>query len=499
MFSMHLTVRPRRFALPALGFLLLACLTLATRSPAVAATPESGTVSSTQRLASWTGGPFLALNPVVTTGCVADAPFCDTFALTIGQLDAADPDVAITLDGDQDMDVYYLTVYGPDGAEVDNSRGIGNTLKVILEDPAPGLYSVRAEIMLGVPTMSTFQGHAQVGDFTAPIDHEDACDIPVEDQTVLLTPDDGREVFLDVLVLLDGVEEEYATAFFEQVAVPYREINVTVRPTFQIDGSFSGTETLDLLAQLKNRFPRQEVPAAYDIVELLTAKDLTLIGETGIAGQADCLGGLAYDHRSFEVSEGRPPGFTEEGTPIGPLTIEAHIPAKITAHEMGHLLGGQHHYANCAEGNDPDEELSGDTSPCTLMFNLANLVSLDFSELNARIARGYAITYAAENDDAQIANRAPTARDDEATGHRNQSLVVDALANDGDLDGDPLEITGVGRPSHGSVRIVDGRLEYRPRSGFGGTDTFDYSISDGRGGTATATVLVHIGPGGGRP
>ena len=497
---------PRTIRRPAAAVLaLLACLAAGLTAGAgstQAATPTAGTVSSSQPSVEWSGGPFLAANAVATTGCVVeDAPFCDSFDLTIGALDPASPDVIVDVRGDSPNDLYYAVIYGPDGGEVAAGTGIANGHHFVLKAPAPGLYSVRTELVLGVPAVSTYSGSARVGSEDEPIDIENACSVPVEDQAVLLTPDDGRRVQLDVLVVLDGITEEFARAFFDDVAVPYDRIDVGVRASYVVadPSTFTGTETVDLLNQLRATFPGGRVPAQFDIVELLTSRDLTLFGQTGIAGQADCLGGLAYDDRSFEVSEGAPPGFDPAGTAFGPLTLEAKVPAKITAHEMGHLLGGQHHYANCVEGNDPAEELSGDTSPCTLMFNAANFVSLDFSEVNARIARGYAVTYAAANDGGiEAANRAPVAADDDATVRRERSVVVAVLANDHDADGDALSVSGVGTPANGTARIVDGGVEYTPHRGFGGTDSFDYAVDDGRGGTDVATVRVTVEPARGR-
>jgi hypothetical protein len=40
---------------------------------------------------------------------------------------------------------------------------------------------------------------------------------------------------------------------------------------------------------------------------------------------------------------------------------------------------------------------------------------------------------------------------------------------------------------------ADGTLTYTPNSSFKGTDSFDYTISDGRGGEATATVIITLG------
>ena len=70
------------------------------------------------------------------------------------------------------------------------------------------------------------------------------------------------------------------------------------------------------------------------------------------------------------------------------------------------------------------------------------------------------------------------------------------LANDYDVDGDPLTIVSFTQPAHGTVtRNLDGSLRYEPQSGaVTGTDTFTYTISDGQGGSSSATVTLNIVP-----
>ncbi len=70
------------------------------------------------------------------------------------------------------------------------------------------------------------------------------------------------------------------------------------------------------------------------------------------------------------------------------------------------------------------------------------------------------------------------------------------LSNDGiepDV-GETLTITAAGPPAHGTVTIVNGgtRVNYIPTGGYSGADAFNYTISDGRGGTATATVTITV-------
>jgi hypothetical protein len=62
------------------------------------------------------------------------------------------------------------------------------------------------------------------------------------------------------------------------------------------------------------------------------------------------------------------------------------------------------------------------------------------------------------------------------------------------LDGDTLAITGVSGAAGGTVAIVDGKIVFTPTANFNGIGTFSYTVSDGQGGTATATVTVPVAP-----
>ena len=67
-------------------------------------------------------------------------------------------------------------------------------------------------------------------------------------------------------------------------------------------------------------------------------------------------------------------------------------------------------------------------------------------------------------------------------------------ANDTDPDGDALLITARTNGAHGTTAITDGGtgLTYDPNQLFFGSDAFTYTISDGHGGSDTATVLVTV-------
>ncbi|WP_319023975.1 Ig-like domain-containing protein [Vibrio navarrensis] len=78
-------------------------------------------------------------------------------------------------------------------------------------------------------------------------------------------------------------------------------------------------------------------------------------------------------------------------------------------------------------------------------------------------------------------NDGPVATDDTASGTEDGGVItIDVLANDSDVDGDTLTITGATVPAEqGTVAIVDGKLEFTPANGFSGKATVTYTITDG--------------------
>lgn len=91
-------------------------------------------------------------------------------------------------------------------------------------------------------------------------------------------------------------------------------------------------------------------------------------------------------------------------------------------------------------------------------------------------------------------NTPPTALDDKAAAQADVPVKIDVLANDSDADGDQLMVTKVSNGTNGTVSLEPNgtAVAYTPNAGFVGTDTFTYTISDGKGGTATAQVEVTV-------
>ena len=89
-------------------------------------------------------------------------------------------------------------------------------------------------------------------------------------------------------------------------------------------------------------------------------------------------------------------------------------------------------------------------------------------------------------------NNLPVAEADEASVLVDTSVDVNVLANDSDVDGDTLTVSQA-ISSFGTVTILpDQQLSYTPNPDFVGVDTVIYSITDGKGGTASSELVVDV-------
>ncbi|MBN9121593.1 MAG: tandem-95 repeat protein [Planctomycetes bacterium] len=88
-------------------------------------------------------------------------------------------------------------------------------------------------------------------------------------------------------------------------------------------------------------------------------------------------------------------------------------------------------------------------------------------------------------------NTPPEASAAEATTHAGTPVTVPLVFSD--FDGDVTTISAVTAGAHGSVAIDGASVTYTPSDPtYTGGDAFTYTVGDGRGGTATATVAVTL-------
>ncbi|NEZ60742.1 Ig-like domain-containing protein [Adonisia turfae] len=91
-----------------------------------------------------------------------------------------------------------------------------------------------------------------------------------------------------------------------------------------------------------------------------------------------------------------------------------------------------------------------------------------------------------------IAGNLPTATDDIGTVEEDSQLILEVLSNDIDPDNDSLSLDSVLPGNNGTTTIIGNQVRYTPNANFNGTESFSYTVSDGNGGSDTATVSITV-------
>jgi len=87
-------------------------------------------------------------------------------------------------------------------------------------------------------------------------------------------------------------------------------------------------------------------------------------------------------------------------------------------------------------------------------------------------------------------NHLPVAVNDKYSVVARSATLLPILANDTDADGQALSIIAISQPAHGSVVIQGNQILFTAPAA--STQKFNYTISDGMGGTAIGTVTVTV-------
>src|SRR4029077_19860408 len=138
-------------------------------------------------------------------------------------------------------------------------------------------------------------------------------------------------------------------------------------------------------------------------------------------------------------------------------------------------------------GSDFDHLAQGATATVTLSYNMTD-------EHGAASSSTVTITVTGTND-------GPVAVADLAAGTENQSLTIDVLANDTDVDdGHAFTLVSASAPSgHGSASVVANQLVFNPGSDFDhlaqgatATVTLSYNMTDEHGAASSSTVTITV-------
>jgi hypothetical protein len=167
-------------------------------------------------------------------------------------------------------------------------------------------------------------------------------------------------------------------------------------------------------------------------------------------------------------------------------------------------FGGSASFSAVVSGSSPRSfqwrkdgaDISGATSAVLTLNNLSLADDANYSLIVSNSA-GSATSVVAH----LTVNLLPVAGTNTAATLVNTPLTIahaKLLYNDSDPDNDPLTVTAVSATSvnGGSVVLGVSNVTYTPLLDFTGPDSFTYTISDGRGGSATTNVHVVVAAGG---
>ena len=382
---------------------LVAVFTLGILSvTAGAATPANGSVDGQRGEATWTGGPFVVPNPSTTGGvikqvpCDVGQPVCDSFRLTVSG-NVQEVVVAIAPAAGFETDDYDLYVYNDQGVQIANDASEDGYESTVFAHSGSAYYDVRVQPWLINPG-SSYSGVAQATR-RQPVDTVRECLEAVPENVAVPVLDSGQMVELSVMLLLDGTSAEVAQRLIARAAESYKPLNINLKLVKTKTVSFTTLVSDELIQEAKNTVGGVP-PRGVDIVGVFTNKEMQAAtgGAGTVVGQADCIGGIRWDDTSFFVASDitgiENPSTGTTGT-LNSLGLNPNVDAasEVFAHEIGHLMGAHHHYANCVEGQLSSAGPS-DVSPCTLMFPAVNFASLNFAALEGSTVRGHAVNHA---------------------------------------------------------------------------------------------------------
>ena len=213
--------------------------------------------------------------------------------------------------------------------------------------------------------------------------------LPTRETVDHVIPKAGSRIPLEVLVVVDRRDVTKAEASFKLASKSFERVGIDLNWRVRRKSIPNlGFETGPYLKWLKKGTGGMR-PRGFDVVYLATSHRLYS------NGQADCIGGIAYAQHAFAVGAlewygvvgVRVDGFTED-LPQGPPLPDGG--AKLVVHEIGHLLGGHHHFGSCGTPPEADDP----SHPCDVMNPaLVQQIGLHYGPVNAAIVRQHAQKY----------------------------------------------------------------------------------------------------------
>ncbi|MEA5520611.1 Ig-like domain-containing protein [Limnoraphis robusta] len=378
-------------------------------------------------------------------------------------------------------DVNFPPVAGDDTATTD--AGIPVPINVLENDNDPGNNS---------PEPLSIADITQPANGTATLD----------DNQIIYTPNpgfSGEDTF--VYTITDGQDTTTAT------------VTVTVnRPANQPpnavdDPATTNAQTLVAIDVLANDTDLDLGPAPLSIADITEPVNGTaVLNNNGTINYTPNPGFSGTETFTYTITDG-------EDTDTATVTVTVNAPGNqppIAVDDPDNTTEGTPVPINVLENDtDPDNSpeplsIADITQPANGTAVLNNNGTINYTPnpgFSGTETFTYTITDGEDTDTATVTvtvnapgNQPPIAVDDSATTGFNRPITLNVLGNDTDPEGNSLSIADIQQDTDngGQVVIENGQLIYTPPAGFTGNDSFSYTISDGQGGTDTATVTITV-------
>ncbi len=182
-------------------------------------------------------------------------------------------------------------------------------------------------------------------------------------------------------------------------------------------------------------------------------------------------------------------------TIAGTAAAQAGTPITLT------VIGGATPLVTDADGDVLTIQSVTANNGATAVINADNTIT--FTASAAVVASPQTLSYTVSDGRGALStgvititvNNAPIAVADSVSTSSGTSVLVSVLNNDTDPNGDVLTVSAISAQSgNGIATISTGNrtVLFTPTTGFTGTTTFQYRVSDNRGGTAVGTVTVLV-------
>gem|GEM_PF-5780429 len=264
--------------------------------------------------------------------------------------------------------------------------------------------------------------------------------------------DSGIQVLSEKNGAACTIQQSSAQCTLGSVA-PGAEINLTFKLRALAGGAFSGAASVTTSTSDRDQ-ANNEFSVNYLIKSLPTAKDMTVTTDEDVPVRIHF--GDALANGSFGVEIRANSGWS----PLGTVQVESWTRDIVYSPHKN------------AAGTDVIEYSIYD-------------YSINRESRKAKIT----ITIRNVDDDP------PVAMDDFLGTPEDTPLSLDSLtANDSDPDGSPIQLLGIGAPTHGNIsRTANGGYLYTPDEDYFGSDFFTYTVSDGVNQTA-GHVNLNVAP-----